>query len=112
MAWPPTLEELKADQKIPVDTDDDSLQVNLDAAVAFVEAVRTDLDFSAEPEGKAPNAQVILGTIRLAARWFTRRRSPEALVDAGELGSARVPSFDPDIERLLSIGRYRGPVVA
>jgi hypothetical protein len=29
-----------------------------------------------------------------------------------ELGAARIPSFDPDIERLLKIGRYRGPVFA
>jgi hypothetical protein len=33
-------------------------------------------------------------------------------VDLGnDLGSARVPSVDPDIERLLGIGRYRGPMV-
>ncbi|MBB2500264.1 hypothetical protein H5411_14160 [Amycolatopsis echigonensis] len=53
-----------------------------------------------------------LGTVRLAAREFARRRSPEALIDMGELGSARIPSFDPDIERLLGIGRFRGPVFA
>ncbi|MFI5607774.1 head-tail connector protein [Amycolatopsis sp. NPDC051903] len=112
MAWPPTLEQLKADLKIPTTSDDPVLQQNLDAAVAFVEGVRSDLDFADEPEGPAPDSQVILGTVRLAGRWFTRRRSPEALVDMGELGSTRVPSFDPDIERLLRIGRYRGPVVA
>ena len=29
----------------------------------------------------------------------------------GELGSARIPSFDPDIEALLGVGRYRPPMV-
>jgi hypothetical protein len=30
----------------------------------------------------------------------------------GEMGTARVTSFDPDIDRLLRIGRHRGPVIA
>lgn len=61
---------------------------------------------------KAPTPDLILGTLRLAGRWHTRRRSPDGLVSMAELGAARVPSFDPDIERLLKIGRYRGAVFA
>jgi hypothetical protein len=116
MSWPPTLVDLKEDIKVPVgDTDDDvNLTRDLDAAIAFVVRTRSDLDYGTYPlpGAKVPDADLFLGTIRLAARWFARRRSPEALVDAGEMGSARVPSFDPDIDRLLRIGRYRGSVIA
>ncbi|MGW3992219.1 hypothetical protein ACWEF6_01910 [Amycolatopsis sp. NPDC004772] len=116
MAWPPTLADLKEEMKVPdnVTEDDVNLTRDLEAAIAFVVRVRTDLDFGTYPlpDAKVPDADTVLGTLRLAVRWNTRRRSPEALIDAGEMGSARVPSFDPDIDRLLCIGKYRGPVVA
>ena len=80
------------------------------AAVADVEAVVGETVF-ADIEGlvtvlPVPGSDFELGTIRLAGRWFTRRRSPDGLVSMAELGGARVPSFDPDIERLLRIGRH------
>lgn len=114
MAWPPTLADLRSDREYDesITRDDAELQRCLDAAVAFVEHVRSDLNFGGDAEKPSPDAAVTLGTIRLAARWFTRRRSPDALVEMGELGSGRVPSFDPDIERLLRIGRYRPWVIA
>ncbi|MEV6879550.1 hypothetical protein [Amycolatopsis sp. NPDC051128] len=114
VTWPPPLADLKADMKVPGTGDDVVLQANLDAAVTFVQRVRSDVDYRPNPlpDAKIPDADLVLGTLRLAGRWFTRRRSPEALVDMGEMGSARVPSFDPDIERLLCIGRFRGPVFA
>ncbi|MFI6308487.1 head-tail connector protein [Amycolatopsis thailandensis] len=112
--WPPPLADLKADMKVPGEGDDPRLQACLDAAATFVEAIRSDVDYRPNPlpDAKVPTPDLALGTIRLAARWFTRRRSPEALVDMAELGSARIPSFDPDIDRLLGIGRFRGPVFA
>lgn len=61
---------------------------------------------------RAPTPDLHLGTLRLAGRWHTRRRSPDGLVAMAELGAARVPSFDPDIERLLKIGRYARAVFA
>lgn len=61
---------------------------------------------------KPPPPDLHLGTLRLAGRWHTRRRSPDGLVAMAELGMGRVPSFDPDIERLLKIGRFRGAVFA
>jgi hypothetical protein len=108
VTWPPRLADLKADMNVPGDQDDALLQANLDAAVGVVERVRSDVDYGAYPlpGAKVPSADLKLGTIRLAARWFTRRRSPEALLDMAELGSARVPSFDADIDRLLRTGRY------
>jgi hypothetical protein len=111
--WPPALPALKEDLKIAEgDTrDDDRLTTVLDAAVSFVEGVRPEFNFDADPlsESPAPTADLVLGTIRLAGRWHTRRRSPDALIQMAELGAARIPSFDPDIDRLLGIGKYTPP---
>lgn len=108
--WPPQLAELKTEMGVdPDDTRDDApLTTNLDAAVAFVQRVRPEFDYEADTLSELPDptSDLRLGTLRLARRWFERRRSPGGLVDMGELGSARVPSFDPDIDRLLGIGRY------
>lgn len=119
MTWPPTLEALKDDlgdeYSQGSDSADDRLQRCLDAAVVFVERVREgEFSFDADPlsELDPPDADLELGTIRLAERWYTRRRSPDGLIQMAELGSARVTSFDPDIDRQLGIGRYRGPVIA
>ena len=117
MTWPPELAELKTDMKIAdTDTrDDDRLQQVLDASVAFVERMHAGaFNFSEELVSELPDvpADLQLGTLRLAGRWHVRRRSPDALIQAGDLGASRVPSFDPDIERLLRIGRHRGSVIA
>lgn len=113
--WPPALTELKDDMKIDVsDTRDDTrLQRNLDAAVAFVQRVRPKFNYTADPVSpyKDPTFDIRLGALRLAARWNTRPRSPDGLVQMGELGASRVTSFDPDIDRLLRIGRHAYPVV-
>ncbi len=116
MSWPPVLRELKADLSLASgDTADDAaLAVQLAAAVAFVERVHDGrYDFTGDDETlPAPGSDTELGTVRLAGRWFTRRRSPDGLVVSAEFGSTRIPSFDPDIERLLRIGRYSPAVIA
>lgn len=115
MAWPPALPELKTDLKVDDDRDDERLEQVLDAAVSFVERVHAGgFNFDADPVSDLPDpdADLALGTLRLAGRWHVRRRSPDALIAAGELGTSRVPSFDPDIDRLLRLGRFRGPVIA
>lgn len=119
VVWPPALAELQDDvrgrrmagEQLDIDLSDATqLQRMLDAAVAFVQRVRgEDFNFAADPLSAlpAPDADLVLGTIRLAVRWHTRRRSPDALVlQAGELGTVRIPSFDPDIDRMLGIGRF------
>jgi hypothetical protein len=117
LEWPPTLAMLKQDQRIP-DTDvrdDDDHTTQLAAAISFVEGRHDGMFDFADDSGSTlprPPAEMVLGAIRLAIRWKTRRRSPDALITAGELGSSRVPSFDPDIERMLQIGRYSPPVTA
>lgn len=201
LSWPPTLDELQRDIDVTGDPrDSEELQAILDAAVTFVQRVRSDIDFDrlligetvilplfvknangdletpttisltiTLPDGttsvetlgaptatgtyshsyltttagtylavwsltgpgatgvrkevssfkalaltgiKAPDSQLKLGTVRLAARWYSRRLTPTALIELGDLGGARIPSFDPDIERLLRIGKYRAPVIA
>ena len=118
--WPPTLDEVQVDLRSRGDTeefavDEEQLQQVLNAAVAFVERVHAGaFNFDDESGADLPDVpdDIRLGTIRLARRWHERRRSPDGLVDMGELGSSRIPSFDPDIERLLRIGRFAPPVVA
>ena len=121
--WPPCLADLKADAGRAVDdqddTEDGALAMVLDAAIVKVVELKGDsFDLDDDPEGEsgesgvraAPDSALILGTIRLARRWHDRRRSPDgSAVMAGELGTARIPAFDPDIERMLRIGRYSRP---
>lgn len=113
--WPPILDDLKLDLKIEMSDvrDDASLAMQLDAAVSFVQKVRPQFNYGADPlsDLPEPTADLVLGTVRLAGRWYTRKRSPDALVAMGELGSARVPSFDPDIEKMLRIGRFAKAVL-
>ncbi len=117
MPWPPQLDDLKADMKIPrSDTrDDDNLQTDLDAAVALVEReLLGDFNFDGVtyPTQPAPSRDVVKGTIRYAVRIGSRRRSPDGLVDSGaDFGTSRIPRFDADIERLLGVGPYRRPAV-
>lgn len=125
--WPPQLRDVRRElERETGDTADDVLlQIALDAAVDKVAELRKgDFTFAAvlpAPVTVAgvttyppplPGPSIALGTVRLAVRFHTRRRSPDAMVDMGELGSARVPRFDPDIDRLLGIGIWAGPVVA
>ncbi|WP_435583376.1 hypothetical protein [Amycolatopsis thermoflava] len=115
LAWPPTLAMVKNDQKIPPedDRDDVRLQQVLDAAISFVQRRRPQFNYDNDPlsDLPEPTQDHILGTMRLAYRWHVRRRSPDALVAMGAEGSARVPSFDPDIEQMLRIGRFARAVL-
>lgn len=110
------LDDLKVEMDIDVtDTrDDERLTSALDAAVAFVERVRKgQFNFDADPlsDLPEPTADLKLGTLMLARRWNTRRRSPDGLVAMSDQGSARVAASDPDIARLLRIGRHARPVM-
>ena len=110
--WPPTLDALKDDLKIDLaDTrDDDRLASDLAAAVSFVERVRPDVQYdSFDPDQidkPVPTVDHRLGTLRLAGRWGDRRRSPDGTISMGELGTSRVSTFDPDIDRMLRLGRH------
>ena len=127
--WPPDLILLKDEKKIPREDhrDDDKLQRKLDSAVAYVEdKLRGSWDFSGveyvaptEEERSAygfvepllpPDAKVVSGTILLASRWANRQNTPDGIIDAGDAGVIRVNAIDPDIERMLGIGRARKPM--
>jgi hypothetical protein len=122
MDWPPDLDDVRDELKRESAdvAGDHLLQSALDAALAFVRRPvgRAALfNVSGALTGPAsllpsPDADLAYGTARLAVRLHTRRRSPDGLVDLGELGQVRVPSFDPDIDRMLGIGRWAGPVIA
>lgn len=103
MAWV-SVAELKNDQSLDgqvTSRDDEALQRALDAAVAWVEPRRPDVNFLSGPS-PVPDS-VRLGTLRLAARWFVRRNSPDGLVALGELGTGRVPRVDNDIIMQLGL---------
>jgi hypothetical protein len=110
----PTLANVKTDAGITDTRDDVILAQELAAAIDYVMRVRSDMNFDNDPlnTGPVPGNDFILGVQRQVIRWHSRRRSPDASIAMGDLGSSRVPSFDSDIERVLGIGRYHGPVFA
>lgn len=117
VTWPPTLAELKADMRVDVSVTrfDVPLQITLDAAVAYVERVRSDVDFTAfaaeDPTERdttktAVTADLVLGTLRYARRLDIRRDSPSGMVVTDQIGATPVAGWDADIEKNLRVGRY------
>lgn len=137
LVWPPTLDDLKEDLDIPLsDTRQDALLTKqLAAAMGFVRRVHagryefaddgsstlivssppgyefgTDA-FAALSPLAPPGPEMVLGTIRLAGRWFVRRRSPDGVIAMGDVGTQNIPGFDSDLERMLEMGRYGGSMI-
>lgn len=112
--WPPTVADVKNDAGINVETDDGILATELDAAVAFVRRNRKRFNYDSDPlcEWPAPTDDLWLGTVRLAKRWHDRRRAAAGQIFMGDTGSDTVPYVDPDIERMLGLGRFKSPVIA
>lgn len=99
MVWPITADDVAATSGSAVrDTDRAALERATAAAVDWVEA------HVPGPYG----APAELGAVLLAARWFARRSSPAGFASFAELGPAYVSRTDPDVARLLGLGR---PVV-
>jgi hypothetical protein len=114
--WPPSLADLKLDMGDRDDQDDandDKMSMVLDAAIARVRKIkRSSYDVAAEEQSglvlPPPTADIVLGTLRLAARWHSRRSTWDNLAAAGD-GQVIVPGYDSDIERLLEVGRFTRP---
>lgn len=112
MSWPPVLDDYKNDQKIALDDarDDPRITAELGAAASFVQDQRPLFNYAHDPLVLLPDPEsdpaLMLGTIRLAARYVRRQQSPDGMVQLGDMGAARVSTFDPDIDRLLRIGRF------
>lgn len=93
IAWPPTVDDLKRDLGITSDDErpaDTAVLVDmLAAAIAKVIELRArTVNFTGAPSTlPSPGADLALGAVRLAGRWYTRRRSPDGLMAAGELGT-------------------------
>lgn len=77
------------------------------AAAEFVEGARGDLR---TPEGFTAGPAVQLGAALLVGRLHARKGSPQGLVGFSEFGPAAVLREDPDVARLLGLGRYAKPV--
>jgi hypothetical protein len=110
LTWPPSLASYKIDLKLdaPDTRYDDALQSSLNAAVAFVERTRSDVNFYEESGGPTGvvTMDLILGTLRYARRLDVRRDAPLAAIVTDSLGGATITGQDADVERLLRIGRY------
>lgn len=89
---------------------DEDLETARTAAAAYVEARRADLVWLDALPGDVP-ADVWLGAVLMTNRLLARRGSPQGLAELGEFGPATVLRTDPDVERLLGIGRYAKPTV-
>lgn len=120
LTWPPTLDMVRNDIRRDdpdvalTELDKERLRSVLQAATRFVLGIHQDrYNFTGDLGSPLPEPpeDIVLGTIRLAGRWHTRRRSPDALIEMGEMGTSRVPSIDPDIDRMLKLGRHTKPQV-
>lgn len=59
----------------------------------------------------AHSESIVTAGVLAAARLYARRSSPAGLASYGEFGAAEVLRLDPDVSRLLGVGRYAPPAV-
>lgn len=86
------------------DTLDDELLATIVLAVMAEQHARLRPDtFVVLPDDETQEAvpdDVYLAALQRGARLYARRASPEGLVPFGDLGVARIPAFDRDIDTL------------
>lgn len=99
MAWPITTADVTAHIGVSPAGDADTAHLARCTAAA-VEWVTSHVE---SPSG----ASIELGTIMLAARWYSRRNSPAGVASFSELGAAYVVRTDPDIGKLLGLSGPR-----
>ena len=107
---PLTVEGVKEWLRLGDDVDDEVIGWSLWATLDHVAR----LPFIAlQPDPTDPDTWEIdarLGTLMLAARTYRRRNTPAGLEAMGDQ-IAYTPQYDPDIERLLRIGKRAAPGV-
>lgn len=95
---------------VPLPTDPDDLfvleQVTDAVNLMVPETVPRVRDM--DPAAEWP-ADVTTAALMQAARLFTRRRSPTGIQTYTETGAVYTPRWDPDIEKLLHIGKWAPP---
>lgn len=110
-----TVADVRAWTDVTDETTDASLQLAVDAVVAYVptasvrtKAYYTPADPLAEPtpieESFDPPGDIKLGGIMLAARWHDRRGATLGTTGYTEFGTGTILRHDPDIARLLGLG--------
>lgn len=89
----------------------DAVERARSAAAAYVERARPDLwDRTVDPAEYLATDDIVEGAMLYAARLHSRKGSPAGIASFGEF-SATLPRLDPDIERLLGLGRHAKPVI-
>lgn len=83
-----------------------ALQVWCDAARDYVESRRPDL-VTGDPAEFAPTPAVVGGAALLAYRLYQRRTTPLGVLGVTDQGVSGILRDDPDISRMLGIGRHR-----
>lgn len=109
-AWLP-IADVRSHMGVPVgDPDPDGLELARKAAAAYVERVRPDR-FGVEDGVDVAHIDdaILAGAVILTARLYARRQSPAGIASYGEFGPAPVLRLDPDVERLIGVGRYARP---
>lgn len=110
--WPVTPQDVRDFTKSSESVADAGLVGAVAAVNAYVPTIpalaRFVLPPEGDPEGTAvftPPADVVLGAVMLAARWFARRGSVlGAAAGYSDFGTTAIIRWDPDIARLLRIG--------
>ncbi len=95
---------------LAADLDTPALQSACDAARDFVEDRRSDLWVTAgDPPVTTytPTPSVIHGAALYAFRLYHRRNNPLGILGTTDVGPAGILREDPDVARLLGIGRSR-----
>ena len=106
-----TLAEIKAELRI-TDSIDDTVLEEIVAAAMAQQAARCQDAFSRFVDNPAAEIPVVAAVpadlhkaaLLRASRLYARRASPEGIVPIGDLGVARVPRIDVDVDALEAPG--------
>lgn len=108
MVWLEPADVIAANALAGVEPTNTALVSATAGAAAFVESRRPDLIDPDDTTLYHPTADVKHGAAMLAGRLYERRGSLlGAAPSAGFEEAAQILRYDPDIEQLLRIGRYR-----